>query len=219
LYQQVLSRTGIEMPRLDHLLKLLPYNTEPARSLVEKHEALPDPYECRFGNAKLDIDRGVFCPALTNVSPFLLENIVVRPGEKVLDAFTGSGAFAINAALRGGTAVAYDISPLAINCAEKNARKNNVSEKVDVRQGTLHEVIVPNEQFDVVIANPPLIPGDPQNPLEQALFDDGLAATEEFVAALPTLLAKGGRCYLSTSSVIERNLFGIDIVKLCHETA
>lgn len=217
LYQQVLHRTGTEIPQLNELLKLLPYDPEPARSLIEKNEALPDPYECRFGNAELEIDRGVFSPTLTNVSPFLLKNVVVRPGERVLDAFAGSGAFAINAALDGGKAVAFDISTLAVACAEKNARKNNVEAKVEVRQGMLHEVISPGEQFDVVIANPPLVPGDPQNPLEQALFDGGLAATKELVVALPALLAKNGRCYLSTSSVIERNLFDIDIAALCRE--
>jgi methylase of polypeptide subunit release factors len=217
LYQQVLHRTGTESPRLDELLKLLPYDPEPARLLIEKNEALPNPYGCRFGDAELETDRGVFSPTLTNVSPFLFKNVVVRPGERVLDAFAGSGAFAINAALGGAKAVAYDISPAAVACAKKNARKNNVSENVEVRQGTLHEVIAPSEQFDVVIANPPLVPGDPQNPLEQALFDDGLAATKELVAALPSLLTKGGRCYLSTSSVIERNLFNIDIEQICHE--
>jgi methylase of polypeptide subunit release factors len=218
LYRAARFRTGVSNARLEPFLELQPYDPEPARRLVDKHEALEYPYECAFGAAQLAIDRGVFCPTLTNVSPFLLKQVDFRSGEKVLDAFTGSGAFAVNAALHGAQAVAYDISPQAVACTQKNAAKNNVGTAVDARLGTLHEAVAADEQFDLVIANPPLIPGDPENPLEAALFDSGLQATQEFVAALPAMLAKGGRCYLSTSDVIDRKDYKVDIARLCGDS-
>lgn len=217
LYRDTLAFTGIEIPQLADYLKDEPWDPLPAQRLAEKHAHLPDPYECRFGRALLEIDRGVFCPSITSVSPFLLENIALPRKGKVLDAFTGSGAFAVNAALAGADVVAYDISPLAVACAEKNALRNGVSGRVDVREGTLQEVITGQEKFDLIIANPPLLPGDPQNPLEQALFDDGLNATTSFIAALPNLLVKKGRCFIVTSDVIERHDSDVDITQLCRE--
>src|SRR2546426_410152 len=60
LYRATRRRTEIEIPKLEEFLKDQPYDEVPARKLIERHDALPDPYECRFGNAQLEIDRGVF---------------------------------------------------------------------------------------------------------------------------------------------------------------
>jgi tRNA1(Val) A37 N6-methylase TrmN6 len=216
-YRGARCGSDLEVPVLEEYLKDQPYDPAQAQRLVEKHRALPTPYECRFGAARLEIDADVFNSTITNVSPFLLEHVDFRPKERVLDAFAGSGAFSVNAALKGADAVAYDNSPSAVACAQKNARKNNVESKIDVRLGTLAEVILPDETFDLIIANPPLVPGDPGDPLEHALFDNGLNATKDFIAALPSILAKGGRCYLSTSDVIDRRGYEVDIAQLCKE--
>jgi len=145
LYREARCGTDMEVPALEEHLKDQPYDPAPAQRLVEKHEALPDSYKCRFGSAQLEIDRGVFCPTLTQVSPFLLEHTRFQAKQRVLDAFTGSGAFAIHAALQGAEAVAYDNSPIAVACAQKNVRKNDVEDKVDVRLGTLRAVISPRD--------------------------------------------------------------------------
>ena len=217
LYRSTRARTGTEMPKLDHLLELQTYDPEPARQLAAKHEALQYPYICEFGGATLTIDEGVFVPTLTKVSSFLLRNVDFKPGETVLDAFAGSGAFGVIAALRGSEAVSFDNSEAAASCAQKNAEQNNVAEQVKVRLGTLREAITPAETFDLITANPPLIPSNPQKPLESALFDNGLQTTTDFIAALPELLAKHGRCYLATSDVIDRNNYKVDIAKLCRD--
>lgn len=101
----------------------------------------------------------------------------------------------------------------------KNAEQNNVAEQVDVRLGSLHKAISPEETFDLIIANPPLIPGNPERPLESALFDKDLQTTTDFIAALPDLLAKHGRCYLATSDVIDRDNYKVDIAKLCRNNS
>lgn len=217
LYRQTRYRTGDEIPKLERYLALQPFDPEPARQLLERYADISYPYSCRFGLAELEIDEGVFCPTFTSASPFLLRNTPFRPGQKTLDAFAGSGAFGINAALRGGEAVTFDISPEAVACAKKNAALNGVADKVDVRQGTLLECISDGETFDLITANPPLIPGDPEAQLETALFDPGLQATEEFIAALPNLLTKRGRCYLLTSDVIDRRGYKFDIATACKE--
>jgi len=186
----------------------------PVQALLKRHD-IPYPYECIFGLAHLDIDKGVFCPIFTNASPLLLRAIDFRSGERVLDAFAGSGAFGINAALHGASAVAFDNSKSAIDCARSNAARNNVAALIDARVGTFKEAIALYEKFDLIIANPPLLPGSPKGELEAAVYDPGLHATIEFVEALPDHLAENGRCYLLTSDVFDQ--YGHDLSKLCQK--
>jgi methylase of polypeptide subunit release factors len=218
LYRRARALSGVDIPKLDPYLTLLPYDSEPAKALVAKHEQLRYPYQCDFGIADLEVDEGVFCPTLTNASPFLFEHVNFKPGERVLDAFAGSGAFGVNAALLGAeTVVSFDISAEAIACTRKNAVRNSVASCLEARKGTLGTAITPGETFDLVIANPPLIPGTPTESLETALFDDGLQATTDLIASLPYLLTKDGRCYLLTSDVIDREGYKFDIAKLCRQ--
>ncbi len=190
------------------------FDPEPARRLIAKHEALTYPYRCTFGGARLVIEQTVFCPTLTNASPLLLRGMYYRPGERVLDVFSGSGAFGIIAAMKGAqNVVTVDISDSAVACATSNAELNGVSDRVEVRKGTLGECVAPDETFDLIIANPPLLPGQPTDRLSAAIFDPGLQATLDLVAALPTHLAEGGRCSLITSDVLGR--YGYDIGGLC----
>jgi len=186
----------------------------PVQALLRRHD-IPYPYECTFGLALLAIDKGVFCPIFTNASPLLLRAIDFRSREHVLDAFAGSGAFGINAALHGASVVAFDNSKSAIDCARSNAARNNVAELIEARVGTIKEAIALDEKFDLIIANPPLLPGSPKGELEAAVYDPGLRATIEFVEVLPDHLAKNGRCYLLTSDVFDQ--YGHDLDKLCQK--
>lgn len=95
----------------------------------------------------------------------LVENAVdwlrSRPkeGQRVLDIGTGSGCIAVSiAALVPGCQVtATDISPEALEVAEHNAGRNQVSERVRfLEQDILHQE--PDEiPFDLIISNPPYI--------------------------------------------------------------
>lgn len=202
---------------LQETLRHQPFDPMPARELLARYDNSNYPLTCTFGKALLEVDEGVFSPVLTSASPFLLEAVDFKPDERMLDAFAGSGAFAVNAALNGASAVTFDVSEAATKCAAKNAAKNGVSELIDIRQGTLHECISPDEKFDLITANPPLIAGNPQDSLEAALFDPGLQATKELVTALPELLARRGRCYLLTSDIIDRKGYEYDIASHCRE--
>lgn len=74
----------------------------------------------------------------------------IRGGERVLDLGTGSGILAVAAAKLGAASVlATDIDPLAVDAARQTARQNQLSERVEVQQGS----IPAGEQFDVVTAN------------------------------------------------------------------
>lgn len=121
--RRVRINSGVDHPGWAEVLNRQPFDPEPARQLAAKHEALNYPYICEFGGATLTIDEGVFVPTLTKVSPFLLKNVDFKPSEKVLEAFAGSGAFGINAALKGSEVVCFDNSEAAVACAQKTLSK------------------------------------------------------------------------------------------------
>jgi methylase of polypeptide subunit release factors len=189
------------------------YDTRPAEELAARHSSLCYPYHFTFGGAQLSVDDGVFCPTLTKASPLLLSAVEFLPEQRVLDVFAGCGAFGIVAALRGANAVTVDISAKAVSCTHRNAARNGVVERIEARVGTVRDSVAPHEEFDVVVANPPLLPGKPRGKLGAAIFDPGLRATVELVNLLPRLLAADGVCFLLTSDVADRH--GVDIEGIC----
>jgi ribosomal protein L11 methyltransferase len=78
---------------------------------------------------------------------------LIRGGEQVLDAGTGTGILSI-AAVRLGAAfvVAFDISDWAEENARENIALNDDAERITVRLGTIDEA-VPEAGFDVILAN------------------------------------------------------------------
>jgi release factor glutamine methyltransferase len=82
----------------------------------------------------------------------------IGPGSSVLDLCTGSGVLAITAAKLGASrAVAVDISRRAVVSAWLNARFNGV--RVTALRGDLFAA-VGDERFDIIVSNPPYVPGD-----------------------------------------------------------
>ena len=82
----------------------------------------------------------------------------VRPEMTVLDPFTGSGILALSAARAGARAVsAVDVSRRAVACAWLNGRLNGV--RVRTLRGDMFAP-VRGERFDLILANPPYLPGE-----------------------------------------------------------
>lgn len=81
-------------------------------------------------------------------------------GKKVLDCFTHTGSFALNAGIAGAESVlGVDASQLAITQAEENARLNHLEDRVKFQCADVFEVLPElekeGEKFDVVILDPP----------------------------------------------------------------
>lgn len=82
------------------------------------------------------------------------------PGAKVLDCFTHTGSFALNAGYAGARSVlGVDASELAVAQAEENARLNGLEDVVKFQAADVFELLPrleqQGEQFDVVILDPP----------------------------------------------------------------
>ncbi len=77
---------------------------------------------------------------------------VVRAGDRVLDAGTGTGILAIAAVRLGAaSALAFDIDGWAEENAAENVDRNGTNGRVEVRIGDID--VVPETGFDVVLAN------------------------------------------------------------------
>lgn len=81
-------------------------------------------------------------------------------GKKVLDCFTHTGSFALNAAAAGAESVlGVDASELGCRQAEENARLNQMEDRVSFQCADVFELLPQLEQkgesYDVVILDPP----------------------------------------------------------------
>ncbi len=82
------------------------------------------------------------------------------PGKQVLDCFTHTGSFALNAGIAGAASVlGVDASALAINQARENAELNGLSDRVHFQCADVFELLpqleAAKERFDLVILDPP----------------------------------------------------------------
>ena len=85
----------------------------------------------------------------------------IATGHHVLDCFTHTGAFALNAA-RGGAAsvTAVDISDEAVAMTRENIRRNGLEDKVTARQANVFDLLTDladhkNHDYDFIILDPP----------------------------------------------------------------
>ncbi|MUN38534.1 HemK2/MTQ2 family protein methyltransferase [Actinomadura litoris] len=101
---------------------------------------------------------GVYRPQSdTHLLTSALRAAAVPPGARVLELGTGAGAVAISAARKGCEVVAVDVSPWAVLTARMNARVRGLPMRV--LRGDLFAPVA-GERFDVILANPPYVPGD-----------------------------------------------------------
>lgn len=113
-----------------------------------------------FCNCKIAVNSSVLIPRPET------EEIVFRTisqlniqAPKILDICTGSGCIAISLAkhIPGSSVSAIDISSEALKIAGKNAANNGVQidfQEIDILK---YSEKLPNQQFDLIISNPPYI--------------------------------------------------------------
>ncbi len=93
----------------------------------------------------------------------------VRPGTSVLDLGTGSGILAVAAArLDACPILALDSDDIAVKAARENARINQVSDAIQVREGSLGDLDI-QESWDLLLVNI-------LAPVILQFFRDGLAS-------------------------------------------
>jgi methylase of polypeptide subunit release factors len=119
---------------------------------------------------------------------------------KAFDLGTGTGVLAAVLAQRGvPRIVATDIGPRALACAEDNMKRLGFAERVDLVGPRLY----PDGRADLVVCNPPWLPGRPTSELEQGVYDRDGAMLHEFLTGLAGHLNPGGEGWLVLSDLAE----------------
>ncbi|MFE6287113.1 HemK2/MTQ2 family protein methyltransferase [Streptomyces sp. NPDC057877] len=155
---------------------------------------------------------GVYAPQEdTALLAHALAEEPLPPGADVLDVGTGTGALALRAARRGSRVTAVDVSWRAVRAARINSRRAGLP--VRVRHGDLFAP-VRGESFDVIVANPPYVPGPDEGPEPRGPVStwhgghDGRTVLDRICREAPGLLSPSGTLLLvhSTLSDPDRTL-------------
>lgn len=105
-------------------------------------------------------DRQVYAPRPASL--LLAEQAIkrVRPGERFLDACTGSGVVGIAVAryVSGSEVIVADVNPAALAASRANAAANGVD--LQVLSSDLYSAF-PHDWFDVISVHPPAVPYPP----------------------------------------------------------
>lgn len=116
-------------------------------------------------------------------------------GKTVLDCFTHTGSFALNAA-RGGAkhVTAVDVSDFAVACARENAARNGLDGTVDCVAANVFDLLprLQKGQYDFIILDPPAFTKSRQTTRR------AMAGYKEINYRAMRLLPRGG--YLATCS-------------------
>jgi release factor glutamine methyltransferase len=142
----------------------------------------------------------------------LIEVALARIGEsrrnnplRIADIGTGSGCIAVALAKEFPNAniFATDISAAALKIAERNATRNNLTDRIKFTECNLLEGIPQQPQLNLIVSNPPYVARKDAATLpidvrehepELALFggEDGLEIYPRLIAQAKTHLAEGG---------------------------
>ncbi len=118
-------------------------------------------------------------------------------GKRVLDCFTHTGSFALNAALGGAAHVcAVDVSESAIGMARANARRNGLEDRMSFQVANVFDLLPSlehsSEKYDFIILDPPAFTKS------RRTAESAMRGYKEINLRAMKLLPRGG--YLATCS-------------------
>ena len=121
----------------------------------------------------------------------------LAPGKTVLDCFTHTGSFALNAALGGAKHVtAVDVSQAAVDMARANAERNGLTDRMDFLCENVFELLPRLEKegspYDFIILDPPAFTKS------RKTVANAMTGYKEINCRAMRLLPRGG--YLATCS-------------------
>jgi len=95
-------------------------------------------------------DFGAFAPYTKAGDEKIARQVQVRPGERILDAACGAGAFALRAVRAGAEVTGIDIAPSLI----EQARSRAAAQGLDIRfdEGDVEALPYPDGSFDTVVS-------------------------------------------------------------------
>jgi methylase of polypeptide subunit release factors len=168
--------------------------------LIGAHEWRKNGVEVAALGERIHPHYGVFSP-IRGEYVELVANAPLPAGAKVaFDIGTGTGVLAALLAKRGlQHIVATDMDARALSCARDNLQRLGLEQTVELMKADLF----PDRRADLVVCNPPWLPGRPSSSLEYAVYDPDSRMLKGFLGGVAAHLAPDGEAWLILSDLAE----------------
>lgn len=143
---------------------------------------------------------GVFSPVRHEYIALVLQAPLPKKYVTAFDIGTGTGVLSLALAKRGvSTILASDIDPRAVRCAAENIQSWHLESTITVQVADLF----PEGRADVIVCNPPWLPGQPSSSIEGGIFDPKSQFLQLFLQGLKQHLYQDGLAWLIISDLAE----------------
>lgn len=149
---------------------------------------------------------------------FLLEHLeeLDFDGKQAIEIGCGNGLVTVKMAEKGAEVTAVDINEEAVEETGKKVKEEGVDGRVTVLESDLFDSV--EEKFDLIVFNPPYLPGEETEGDEKWRGGEkGIELTERFLHAASNYLNEGGEILFiaSSRSKIEEleKTFDIEVVE------
>lgn len=200
----MLKGENLDSPKLKARLLLQDVLNKPRQYLlVHDLEKLPNNLQEKYFENIAKVKAGTPIEHITHIKEFMKmnfyvdENVLIprqdtevlveevisiakkNNSKKILDLCTGSGAIAVSLAkyIPETEITAIDISPKALSVAQKNARINDVNDKIIFIKSDLFNKIE-NQKFDIIVSNPPYIKREDIKKLDKEVQKEPIIALD-----------------------------------------
>jgi release factor glutamine methyltransferase len=130
----------------------------------------------------------------------------IGAGQRCLDVGCGAGLLSVQLAVNGAAHVhSIDVDPAAVRSTLTNAFRSGLAGRVTAASGDLYPW-VPQERYDVIVANLPQVPVDPNEAASSHRIADywGRNLVDQLIAKLPDALDEDGVAYLMQLSILSQ---------------
>lgn len=227
LRAEVLLAEALDCPRIELYTQ---FATVPSgdslkdfRSWVKRHAAgEPVAYlvgSKEFYSLKFSVDSNVLIPR-PETEHVIIEAIEAAKSldsstPRIADVGTGSGCIAVTLAIHipACQVCAIDVSRAALDIAQENANEHNVGANIQIVESDLFAQVPQDQQFDLIVSNPPYIGTAEQNTVADSVRDfephvalfagqEGMDVIRRLVAASVERLSENGYLIVEISPFI-----------------
>lgn len=174
-----------------------------------------------FNNLHIYSHTEVYNPAEDTF--LLLESIDISKQDTVFEIGTGCGIIALYCAQKGAKVLCSDINPYAIDLVKKSYKHNKekIKGSLEIRKGSLFDVLRIHEQFSLIVFNPPYLPTSENEIIGGSGWFDkavsggktGLEITNKFLSKLSDHLVDDGRAFIIFCSNSPKEIFNKTVEK------
>ncbi len=152
-------------------------------------------------DAPIHAHYGVFAPTRAEYLELIRQTALPHvPVKTAFDLGTGTGVLAALLVKKGvAHVIATDTSARALACARQNIESLGLTKQITLQQVDLY----PTGRADLVVCNPPWLPGRPASPLEHAIYDQDQHMLSGFLNGLAEHLNPKGQGWLILSDLAE----------------